>query len=96
MDTPLTIRHAMPEDHELVARLAALDSARPLTGSVLLAEQEHEALAAIALESGAVVADPFRHSAPAAQLLRLRRDQLLRQAGGVAPARSLLRRLLPT
>jgi hypothetical protein len=41
------------------------------------------------------LADPFRHSADAARLLKLRRYQLLRQGGDVGPARSLLRRLLP-
>jgi hypothetical protein len=95
MTTPLTIRLATPEDAELLARLAALDSSRPLTGHVLVAEQDHEAVAAMALGTGAVVADPFRHTAEAAYLLRLRRYQLIRQGGDVAPARSLLRRLLP-
>jgi hypothetical protein len=96
MAIPITIRQARPEDDEVLRRLAVLDSAPLLTGRVLLAEQGHEAVAAIALGTGAVVADPFRPSAQAAHLLRLRRYQLLRQSGDVAPARSLLRRLLPT
>ena len=96
MATPITIRLARPVDDEVLLRLAALDSATPLTGRVLLAEQEHDAVAAIALGTGAVVADPFHRSAHAAHPLRLRRYQLLRQGGDVAPVRSLLRRLLPT
>jgi hypothetical protein len=89
------MRMAGPDDAEAVRRLADLDSARPLTDQVLLAEQHGEPVAAISLVSGSVVADPFRHSADAARLLKLRRYQLLRQGGDVGPARSLLRRLLP-
>jgi hypothetical protein len=95
MATRISIRLAGPEDDELLRRLAALDSAPVPTGRALLAEQANEAVAAISLGTGAVVADPFRPSAPAADLLRLRRYQLLRQGGDVGPARSVLRRMLP-
>ena len=47
------------------------------------------------LTTGKVTADPFQHSADAIRLLRLRRHQLLRQSGDMAPARQLLRRLVP-
>jgi hypothetical protein len=92
---PVTIRVAAPDDAEALRRLAELDSARPLTGHLLLAEQRGEPVAAISLGTGSVVADPFRRSADAAHLLRLRRYQLLRQRGETGPARSLLRRLRP-
>jgi hypothetical protein len=95
-DQPLTIRLATPEDAASLRQLAALDSARPLTGRVLLAELDGAPLAAVALENGSVTADPFRHSHDAVRLLMLRRYQLLRQGGDVAPARSLLRRLVTT
>jgi hypothetical protein len=92
---PVTIRVPAPDDDEALRRLAELDSARSLPGRVLLAEQDGEPVAAISLETGSVVADPFRPTADSARMLRLRRYQLLRQGGDVGPARSLLRRLLP-
>jgi hypothetical protein len=92
----VTIRAASPNDSELLRRLAELDSRRPLFGTVLLAELNGAPLAALSLETGAVTADPFQPSADAVRLLRLRRYQLLRQGGEVAPARSLLRRLVPS
>ena len=94
-DHSLTIRTAMPDDSGALRRLAELDSARPLSGSVLLAELNGVPLAAVSLETGAATADPFQHSADAVRLLTLRRYQLLRQSGDVIPARSLLRRLVP-
>ena len=94
-DQPLTIRLARPDDAAALRRLADLDSARPLHGRVLLAELDDAPLAAVSLDTGAATADPFQHTADAVRLLSLRRYQLLRQGGDVAPARSLLRRLVP-
>jgi hypothetical protein len=94
-DDTLTIRVAQPGDDATLRRLAALDSASPLTGHVLLAESGGRPLAAVSLTSGAVTADPFEHTEGAVRVLRLRRYQLMRQGGDVAPARSLLRRLAP-
>jgi len=91
----LTIRVAMPDDAPVLRRLAELDSVRPLTGRVLLAELGGVPLAAVSLETGAVTADPFQHSADAVRLLMLRRCQLMGQGADVAPQRSLLRRLIP-
>jgi hypothetical protein len=94
-DQSLTIRLARPDDAAALRRLADLDSARPLHGRVLLAELDDAPLAAVSLDTGAATADPFQHTADAVRLLSLRRYQLLRQGGDVAPARSLLRRLVP-
>jgi hypothetical protein len=94
-DESLTIRWASPDDGGALRRLAQLDSARPLHGRVLLAELGGAPLAAVSLETGRATADPFEYTADAVRLLRLRRYQLLRQGGDVAPARSLLRRLVP-
>jgi hypothetical protein len=94
-DRPLTIRMAAPEDARALRRLAGLDSARPLRGRVLLAESEGVPVAAVSLEAGTVTADPFQHSGEAVRMLKLRRYQLLRQGGDAAPARTLLRRLVP-
>ena len=91
----LTIRAATPADADALRRLAELDSARPLTGVVLVAEVGGAPLAAVALGSGAAISDPFEPSAGAVEALRLRRYQILRQDGGQAPAWSVLRRLVP-
>jgi hypothetical protein len=68
----LTIRLATIADESAVSRLAALDSSTPPTGEVLLAEMGHELWAALSLDTGAAVADPFRPSADLVELLRLR------------------------
>jgi hypothetical protein len=91
---PLTIRLAKTRDDAALDRLAGLDSVRPLTGRVLLAESGDRPLAAVSLETGAAVADPFRYTDEAVRMLRLRRYQLLRQGGDVAHVRALLRRLV--
>jgi hypothetical protein len=91
----ITIRMARPEDAPALRRLAELDSSRPLTGSAMVAELDGICLAAISLESGKVNADPFEPTAAIVSHLRMRRYQVLRQGGDVAPARSLLRRLVP-
>jgi hypothetical protein len=93
--TPLTIRAAGADDAGTLRRLAELDSAPALTGRVLLAELDRVPVAAVSLETGAATADPFQHSLEAVRMLRLRRYQILRQGGDVAPSRSVLRRLAP-
>jgi hypothetical protein len=90
-DQHVTIRVATPDDARTLRRLTELDSAPRLTGRVLLAEADGVPLAAVSLETGAVAADPFRHTAHLVHMLRLRRYQLMRQ-GGRRPLRSLLRR----
>jgi hypothetical protein len=90
-DEYVTIRVATPDDARTLRRLAALDSAPRLTGRVFLAEVDGVPLAAVSLETGAVTADPFRHTADLVRMLRLRRCQLTRQ-GGRRPLQSLLRR----
>lgn len=91
----LTIRLAREADDGTLRRLAALDDARPLRGRALLAESDGVPVAAVSLESGAAVADPFAHSADAVRVLMLRRYQLVRQSGSRTPARQVLRRLIP-
>ena len=58
----LTIRWATPDDADALARLAQLDSSRPPRGVVLLAEVGDELWAAISLDDGHLIADPFRLS----------------------------------
>jgi len=72
----ITVRTATLADAPALARLAALDSARPLQGDVLLAETRGHPVAALSATDGRAVADPFLHSAEALALLRTRAAQL--------------------
>jgi hypothetical protein len=94
----LTIRMAHSDDTAALHRLAEVDSTVPLHGNVMLAELDGSCLAAISLETGEVNANPFKPTAAIVSHLHMRRYQIMRQGGDVAPARSLLRRLalMPT
>jgi hypothetical protein len=70
--TPSAIRFATEADAAAVRRVAELDSQRPLTGPVLLAEDGDTAIAAVSLTDGRIVADPFRHTLNAVAALRVR------------------------
>jgi hypothetical protein len=67
----VAIRAARGSDGPVLARLATLDSKRPLTGDVLIAERDGELVAALSLSSGVHVADPFRPTAELVALLRM-------------------------
>ena len=62
----LEIRLATPADDERVRRLAERDSAAVPDGPLLIAEVGGDLRAALALDSGAAIADPF---APTAKLV---------------------------
>src|SRR5688500_2241808 len=68
----IAIRRAGDDDRQAIANLAALDSAREPVGTVLLGEVDGEAWAALSVDDGHAVADPFRRSAPIVDLLRAR------------------------
>ena len=53
-----------------------IDSASPPTGDVLLAEMGSELWAAVSVDTGAAIADPFRPSADLVDLLRLRAERM--------------------
>ena len=72
----IAIRRAQDADFGRIDVLAALDSARPLDGDVLIAEIGDEPVAAIDLHNGRAVANPLRPTAEAVRLLQLRREQL--------------------
>ncbi len=72
----VVLRPARPEDTAALVRLAILDSARPLTGDVLLAEHDGVPRAALALDTGRVVADPFHPTTDLVALLRSREKSL--------------------
>jgi hypothetical protein len=66
-------------DRLALERLAERDSRKTLAGDILVAEAEGTALAAISLESGEVIADPFSRTAEVRSLLELRAAQLRRR-----------------
>lgn len=72
----LSIRVATPADAIAIARLAALDSSVAPRGTVLLAEIEGEPWAALGVDDGHAVADPFRPSGDVLALLRARAEHV--------------------
>ena len=72
----VTVRHATAGDERELARLAALDSAQPISGAALIAESDARIVAALPLGSGRPIADPFEPSAQLLALLELRAAQL--------------------
>jgi hypothetical protein len=86
----VTVRHATATDDLELARLAALDSAQPISGAALLAEADARIIAALPLGSGRPIADPFEPSAELVALLELRAAQL-RGGRSRRPLRDLLR-----
>jgi hypothetical protein len=78
----LTIRWATPDDAVPIARLAQLDESRPPRGVVLLAEVGQALWAAISLDDGHLVADPFRLSGEVAFDLAQRARKLKRAERG--------------
>ena len=73
----VAIRGATAADEATIARLAALDSAAVPAGESLIAEVNGEAVAAIEIATQATVADPFRRTAGAVELLTERAIRLL-------------------
>ena len=90
-DKTLTIRLAAGHDTAGLERLAAIDSAEPLAGEVLLAEVAGELWAALDLDADIAVADPFRPSGEIVELLRFQAAQ----RGAGQRRRSRLERVLP-
>jgi hypothetical protein len=88
----LTIRRATSEDTLAVRRLAVLDSSFPPTGDVLLAEMGDELWAALSVDTGSAVADPFRPSRDVLDLLRFRAERL---SAGSREHAGVLARVLP-
>jgi hypothetical protein len=75
---PLTIRMAVPTDAEALSRLAELDSARaPGPVPMLLAEVGGELRAAVPLDGGPAIADPFQRTAELVALLVERAQQIV-------------------
>jgi hypothetical protein len=62
VDTRVTFRHAVAADAAALAELAQLDSSRVPRGDVIVANAGGELWAAVSLEDGHAVANPFRPS----------------------------------
>jgi len=92
----LKVRTATDDDAPSLLRLARLDSTgRPPYGTILVAEDGGVIVAAMAVEDGATIADPFRSTAPIVAMLRLRADQLHGTGPRSRRPRRSLRRLRP-
>jgi hypothetical protein len=72
----LTVRRLQERDIDAIGRLAELDSQELPSGALLVAELGDELVAALPLEGGRVLADPFRPTASIVEILRLRASQL--------------------
>lgn len=79
LDTPVTrvtLRFAAAADADRLRRLAELDSAAPPSGRALVAEIDGRLRAALPLDGGPAISDPFHRGAELVELLRLRALQL--------------------
>ena len=85
------VRAATAEDSGQLWRLAHLNGTRRLRGRMLVAERGGTVIAAIELDTGAVIAQPSQSHDDDTRLLKRWRYLALRQAGGGARARALIR-----
>lgn len=71
----VTLRYSSAADADGLRRLAHLDSARPPSGPTLVAVVDGRLRAALPLDGGPALADPFHRSAELIDLLRMRAAQ---------------------
>jgi hypothetical protein len=76
----ITIRTAQPGDQDALRRVAQRDSRALPDGELLIAVDDGEVRAAIALSDGVVIADPFHRTNELVRMLTLRRGQLARES----------------
>src|SRR3954454_1406070 len=72
MSSTIEIRPSRPDDAVALHDLAAVDSAAPLSGDILVAIVDDDHVAAVSLEDGRVIADPFRRTAATVEMLKVR------------------------
>jgi hypothetical protein len=77
----IALRLVDSDEDGALARVASRDSAQLPPGPWLVAEVEGEALAALSVANGELVADPFSRTAELRALLELRAMQLRGRAG---------------
>ena len=91
MTEPIIIRRSTDEDRLAIVELAGLDSRPAPRGEALLAFIGTELRAALPLDGGEPIADPFHRTAELVDLLRVRARQALqgrnRRAGRLAALR---------
>jgi hypothetical protein len=88
MSNTITIRHTTEADREALRRLADLDGGRAPAGPVLAAYEDGELVAAVGVEDGRAVADPFRYTAELVKMLNFQVEQE-RRSGRARPLRWL-------
>ena len=71
MAPEITIRQATSADAFALRHLAALDDRPALRGEVLLAEQAGEVRAALSLDDGRAIANPFAATADIIEILQV-------------------------
>jgi hypothetical protein len=94
-DDAVLVRRARASDAARIRTLAYLDDRRLSDGPFLVAEIAGEAIAAMSMSSGQIVADPFRRTRDAEDLLRLRAGQLAEREARVAITRDRSAALQP-
>ena len=72
----VAVRLARQEDEMAIHRIASLDGKKAPRGRVLVAEADREIIAALAIEGGNAVADPFRWTSDVVALMEMRAEQL--------------------
>ena len=80
--TDISIRLAAAADVPALRRVAERDSRLLPPGDLLVAEAQGEVQAALSLQTGEFVADPFRPTAAMVELLKLRARQSSRGGRG--------------
>jgi len=76
LPSTVLIRAARGSDGAALDRLAQLDSAHVPAGELLVAETDGKLVAALSVETGTAIADPFRPTADVVDLLALRADRI--------------------
>jgi hypothetical protein len=85
----------LSEPDEAILRLAQLDSARRPSGPVLVAVVGGEPAAALPLDGGPAIADPFQRTAELVSLLELRVAQMRDRPSPRRLARLIVGRVSP-
>jgi hypothetical protein len=75
MTEAITIRHATAGDAGRVLQLAELDARPAPVGATLVAEVDGQVWAAVGVDDGGAVADPFRPARNVVWLLQVRAEQ---------------------
>ena len=76
----VTVRLADHTDSRALLELAALDSAQVPAGALVLAASDGEIVAAVPVDGGRPIADPFRGTAMLVEMLELRAAQMRRRS----------------